>query len=136
MQIRMKLVELINSESLSIAKAARAVSINVSTAKLILKKFKDEGTYFEKRSDKIARITSQRDHLEDRGTISNHEERNLPSNNHQTASDEQPLPLLSQYCPFGNEVPYLGAFVNGSFNFFWSCYEAYPSLDVNYWFYS
>jgi transposase len=46
----MKLIELINLQSLSISKAAKTVSIKLSTAKLIIRRFMEEGTFFEKRS--------------------------------------------------------------------------------------
>jgi transposase len=54
----MRLVELVYSESLSIGKACKMLSIRPSTAKLIMKKYKEEGTFFEKRSDKLARLST------------------------------------------------------------------------------
>jgi len=39
-----------------VAKAARKIGIKISTAKLILKKYREEGTFFEKIKDRKERI--------------------------------------------------------------------------------
>ena len=46
---RQKLVNLVLSQQSSIAKAARKLMIKVSTAKLIIRRFKQTGTFFEKK---------------------------------------------------------------------------------------
>jgi len=46
-----------------IAKAARRLGIKLSTAKLIVKKFKEEGTYFEKKEDKIIRLENVEENI-------------------------------------------------------------------------
>jgi transposase len=43
-------VECVLESGMSIIKAAKRLKIKQSTAKLILNKFKEEGTFFEKRS--------------------------------------------------------------------------------------
>jgi hypothetical protein len=43
-------------DSWSIAKSAKKVGIRLSTAKLIIKKYKEEATFFESRREKSKRI--------------------------------------------------------------------------------
>ena len=48
----------------TICGAARKLSIKISTAKLIVKKYKEEGAFFEKRDDKIVRLNAERVQIE------------------------------------------------------------------------
>lgn len=63
-QDRIKLTTLVIDDSLSIAKSAKKVGIKLSTAKLIIKKYKQEGTFFESRTEKKKRIENQETPLE------------------------------------------------------------------------
>jgi len=47
----------------SIAIAARRLGIKLSTAKLIIKKFKEDGTYFERKEDKIIRLENMQENI-------------------------------------------------------------------------
>ncbi len=53
MQRRQSLVDKVEKEGLSISKVAKTLRINISTAKLILKKYKETGSFFNKRMCKI-----------------------------------------------------------------------------------
>jgi transposase len=50
-QTRIKLIKLVLERSASIAKAASKLSLSLSTAKLIVKRFKTTGTIFQKRNE-------------------------------------------------------------------------------------
>jgi hypothetical protein len=50
------LVDLVLKKSYSIATSARRLGIKLSTAKLIVKKYREEGCFFEKREDRKARL--------------------------------------------------------------------------------
>lgn len=56
---RRDLTTLVLEHSLSIHKAAKKTGIKLSTAKLIIKKFKRDGTYFETKEDKKRREENQ-----------------------------------------------------------------------------
>jgi len=53
---RIKLTHYVIEREMSIAKAARKLNIKLSTAKLIIRKYKLEGTYFEKIDQRRARL--------------------------------------------------------------------------------
>lgn len=50
MQRRQNLVDLVLEKSYSIGRAAARLKIKLSTAKMIVKKYRDHGTFFEKKS--------------------------------------------------------------------------------------
>lgn len=60
----MELASLVLEESLSIGKSAKKVGIKLSTAKLIMKKYREEGTFFESRKDKKDRLQNRETQLE------------------------------------------------------------------------
>lgn len=60
----MELARLVLEECLSIGKSAKKVGIKLSTAKLIIKKYREEGTFFESRKDKQNRLKNQETQLE------------------------------------------------------------------------
>ena len=50
-QRRMQLVELVVKSNKSISKAAKMLSIKLSTAKLIVKRWRDDGTFFQSKAN-------------------------------------------------------------------------------------
>jgi hypothetical protein len=52
-------VELVCVKRWTILRASLKTSIKLSTAKLIVKKYRQEGTFFEKRQDRLARLGSE-----------------------------------------------------------------------------
>jgi len=53
----MKLVDMVINKQIPVSKASKKLEIKLSTAKLILKKFKEESSFFESRAQKKKRIT-------------------------------------------------------------------------------
>jgi transposase len=57
---RVELTTLVLDQSLSIGKAAKITGIKLSTAKLIIKKYRSNGTYFESKEDKKKRFENKK----------------------------------------------------------------------------
>lgn len=54
-QLRKRLVQEVIEEERSLSKTAQKLGIKLSTAKVIIKRFKEEGTFFQKKKDKEIR---------------------------------------------------------------------------------
>jgi transposase len=63
-QKRVRLTSLVFKNSLSISKAAKMLGIRPSTAKLIIKKYKQDGTYFQSKKDKQKSLENKETPLE------------------------------------------------------------------------
>lgn len=57
---REKLLSLVLDEGFTFKKAADALHMNQSTARMIVRKFQQEGNLFEKKSDRLRRIEVER----------------------------------------------------------------------------
>jgi transposase len=57
----MQLIEEVLNKSTPISIISKKLDIKLSTAKLIVKKYKEEGCFFEKRSSRLERLAAERE---------------------------------------------------------------------------
>lgn len=87
-EMRAKLIEMVCSESIPCIQAGKRLGISPSTAKMIVKKFRENGRIFEKKAERI-----KRQHLEEFRALSEQQ------TNSQSPVPEAPMPFYF-YIPF------------------------------------
>jgi transposase-like protein len=99
LQTRKRLVRLVISKGFSIGKAARKTRVKLSTAKMIVKRFRTSGDFFESKKDRAER---QNQAADVRGGIDEENEilslNDNPASDSQVAQDSPPLPPHPQLC--------------------------------------